>query len=74
MVPSSSRVGSMKIFFTVQPSGSLVPNTGHASGSTLRTYTIAHRSYSVTRPSLPSAVISRHIPLLTLLQLQQRCR
>ena len=72
MVPSSSHVGSTKIFFTVRLSGSLVPNTGHASGSTLRTYTIALHSYSVTRPSVLSAVILPHIPLPTLLQLQQR--
>ena len=54
--------------------GSLVPNTGHASGSTLRTYTIAHRSYSVTRPSVPSAVILRHTPLLMRLRHQPRCQ
>ena len=74
MVPSSSRVGSMTIYSMVRPSDSLTLNTGRASGSTLRTFSIAHRSYSVTRPSALSVVIWRHIPLRTPLQHRLRCR
>src|ERR1700722_8513153 len=75
MMPSTSRVGLTTIYFMVPPSGSLAPNTGHASGSTLRTYTIVLRSYSVTRHSGLSAAILRRIPSLTLLlpPLQRRC-
>ena len=51
MVPNSFRVGSMTIYSMVRPSDSLTPNTGRASGSTLRTFSIVRRSYSVTRPS-----------------------
>src|SRR5580700_2551439 len=74
MMPSTSHVGLTTIYLKVPLSGNLVPNTGHASGSTLPTYTIVRRSYSVTRHSALSVVILRRILLLTLLPPQLRRR